>query len=243
MIELHDVRKTFGRSVAVEQVSLRAADGQVTGLLGPNGAGKTTSLRLLTGLLKPDRGRVSVDGHDPVTRPQSARRRLGALPDGAGLYARLTAREHLLYAGELHGLRGSGLARSVAELIESMDLAGLADRRAGGYSAGERRKLGLACALVHGPQNVVLDEPGAGLDVLSVRVLRRHVRALAEQGRCVLFSSHAMQEVALLCDRIVVLAHGRVAAAGTPCELLERTASPDLESAFVKLIGSEQGLR
>jgi sodium transport system ATP-binding protein len=242
VIALERLRKLFGRTVAVEDVSLRAPDGSVTGLLGPNGAGKSTSLRLLSGLLRPDGGRALVDGLDPAREPDAARRRLGVLPDATGLYARLTGREQIRYAGELHGLRGTALTRAVDGLVDSLGLDAVADHPAAGYSAGERRKVALARALVHDPQNVVLDEPTTGLDVMSARAVRARVRQIAASGRAVLFSSHVLSDVALLCDRVVVLARGRVVAEGTPPELLASTGTADLESAFVSLIGSEEGL-
>lgn len=242
MIALERLRKLFGRTVAVEDVSLRAPDGSVTGLLGPNGAGKSTSLRLLSGLLRPDGGRAFVDGLDPAREPDAARRRLGVLPDATGLYARLSGREQIRYAGELHGLRGAVLTRAVDGLVDSLGLDAVADQPAAGYSAGERRKVALARALVHDPPNLVLDEPTTGLDVMSARAVRARVRQIAASGRAVLFSSHVLSDVALLCDRVVVLARGRVVAEGTPPELLASTGTADLESAFVSLIGSEEGL-
>ena len=242
MIEAQALKKRFGKVAAVEQVSFAARDGSVTGLLGPNGAGKTTSLRMLYGLLRPDGGRSRIDGHDPVAEPTAARRQLGVLPDAPGLYARLTAREHLRYAAGLQGLDGGAAEAAIGRLIERFGMEGIADRPAAGFSQGERRKVALACALVHDPQNVVLDEPTNGLDVPSTRAMRRVIRELAESGKCVLFSSHIMQEVSAVCDRVVILARGRVVADGEPAELLATTGQDDLENAFVQLIGTEEGL-
>ena len=245
MIEVRNLHKTFGAKTAVEDVSFVADDGVITGLLGPNGAGKTTSLRMLYGLVRPDRGVASVDGHsvyDDGVDSSATLGRLGVLPDAPGLYSRLTAREHLRYGGQLQGLTGAPLEGAVDYLLDLLDMHEIADRRARGFSQGERRKVALARALIHDPPNVVLDEPSGGLDVMSARVLRRVIRRLAETGKCVLFSSHVMQEVAALCDRVVVIAAGRVAAEGTPDELLERTGRDDLESAFVDLIGTDEGL-
>jgi len=242
MIEVQGLAKRFGARVAVEEVTFRAADGQVTGLLGPNGAGKTTSLRVLAGLLRPDRGRALVDGADVTRQPAAARRALGVLPETAGLYGRLTAREHLEYAGRLHGLAGRRLEAAVDRALSILDMAGLALRRAAGFSQGERRKVALARALVHDPRNVLLDEPTNGLDVMSIRAVRRHVRRLADAGKCVVLSTHVMQEVTALCDRIVILARGRVVAEGTPAEILSAGGAPGLEDAFVALIGTEEGL-
>ena len=242
MIEVTNLHKRFGAVTAVEDVSFRAEDGVVTGLLGPNGAGKTTTLRMLYSLIRPDRGSVKVDGLDVAERPLDVRRALGVLPDARGLYPRLTAREHVRYTGELHGLSGAALDSRIAELVELLDMKDIADRRTEGFSQGERMKVALARALVHGPRNVLLDEPTNGLDVMSTRAVRTLIRRLKEQGHCVVFSSHVMQEVGALCDRIVVVARGRVVAEGTPDELRARTGKDSLEEAFVTVIGSDQGL-
>jgi sodium transport system ATP-binding protein len=242
MIEVRNLHKRFGAVTAVEDVSFSAADGVVTGLLGPNGAGKTTTLRMLYSLIKPDRGSALIDGLDVAERPMEVRRAIGVLPDARGLYPRLTAREHARYAGELHGLSGAALDKRVDELIELLDMKDIANRRAEGFSQGERMKVSLARALVHGPRNVLLDEPTNGLDVMSTRAVRTLIRGLKEKGHCILFSSHVMQEVAALCDRIVVVARGRVVANGTPDELRARTGKESLEEAFVSVIGTDQGL-
>ncbi|MDY7232265.1 ATP-binding cassette domain-containing protein [Hyalangium rubrum] len=242
MIEVRNLHKRFGKVTAVEDVSFSAADGVVTGLLGPNGAGKTTTLRMLYTLIRPDRGTASIDGIDVAQRPMDVRRAIGVLPDARGLYPRLTAREHARYAGELHGLSGAALEKRVDELVELLDMKDIANRRTEGFSQGERMKVALARALVHGPRNVLLDEPTNGLDVMSTRAVRTLIRRLKTQGHCVLFSSHVMQEVAALCDRIVVVARGRVVAEGTPDELRARTGKENLEEAFVSVIGTDQGL-
>ncbi|HYO52300.1 ATP-binding cassette domain-containing protein [Archangium sp.] len=242
MIQVTNLHKRFGAVTAVEDVSFRAEDGVVTGLLGPNGAGKTTTLRMLYTLIRPDKGSAKVDGLEVAERPLEVRRAIGVLPDARGLYPRLTAREHIHYAGELHGLSGAALDRRIGELVELLDMKEIADRRTEGFSQGERMKVALARALVHAPRNVLLDEPTNGLDVMSTRAVRTLIRRLREQGHCVVFSSHVMQEVAALCDRIVVVARGRVVADGTPDELRARTGKDNLEEAFVTVIGSDQGL-
>jgi sodium transport system ATP-binding protein len=238
MIAADRLHKRFGHVTAVDSVSLCAPDGAVTGLLGPNGAGKTTTLRMLYGVMRPDAGRIEIDAVDAVAAPQDAQARLGVLPDGYGLYPRLTAREHIHYYGGLHGVTGRRLTRRTEELLDLLGLSALADRRTAGFSHGERTKVAFARALVHEPQNVVLDEPTNGLDVMSTRTVREIIRGLRQQGRCVLFSSHVMQEVSALCDSIVVMAHGRVVACGTPDELRARTGRDDLEDVFVALTGS-----
>ena len=242
MIDARKLHKRFGKVTAVEEVSFRAEDGVVTGLLGPNGAGKTTTLRMLYTLVRPDSGSASVDGHDVVADPLRVRKRLGVLPDARGLYPRLTPREHARYFGRLHGLDGAALEARVEQLVALLEMADIADRRTEGFSQGERMKVALLRALVHDPQNVLLDEPTNGLDVMSTRAVRTLIQRLKAQGRCVVFSSHVMQEVAALCDRIVVVAHGRVVAEGTPDELRARTGKESLEEAFVSVIGSDQGL-
>jgi sodium transport system ATP-binding protein len=238
MIEVQDLWKAFGRVQAVAGVSFSARDGQITGLLGPNGAGKTTSLRMLYTLMRPDRGRIVVDGIDAAAQPTEVRRRLGVLPDARGLYRRLTARENVEYFGRLHGLDEALLRERCAGLFERLQMVELAERRTEGFSQGERVKTAIARALVHDPRNVVLDEPANGLDVMATRGLRELLRALRDEGRCVLLSTHIMQEVAALCDRIVIIAQGRVVADGTPDELRERAQQANLEEAFLRLIGS-----
>jgi len=238
-LEFCGLRKRFGSVEAVRGVSFVARDGAVTGLLGPNGAGKTTCLRMLTGLLTPDGGTVRVDGLDVAVDSDGARRRMGVLPDARGLYPRLSARENIAYYGRLRGLAGARLRRAVDGWIERLGLGEVADRRVQGFSQGERAKVALARALVHDPPNVVLDEPTNGLDVMSTRAVREVVRMLRAQGRCVLFSSHIMQEVSALCDVIVVVAGGRVVAEGDAASILRAARRDDLEEAFVALVGQE----
>jgi sodium transport system ATP-binding protein len=239
MIRVEGLRKRFGSVQAVDNVSFEASDGAITGMLGPNGAGKTTTLRMLYGVMKPDAGQIHVDDVDGVAAPQQAQERLGVLPDGFGLYPRLTAREHIRYFGELQGISGDRLRQRTEELLQMLDMKAIADRRTGGFSHGERTKVAIARALVHGPRNVLLDEPTNGLDVMSTRAVRKIVRRLRESGHCVVFSSHVMQEVSALCDAIVVIAHGRVVARGTPDELRKQTGHDNLEDAFVALAGAE----
>jgi sodium transport system ATP-binding protein len=237
MISAQNLKKHFGSVVAVEDVSFSASDGSVTGLLGPNGAGKTTSLRMIYGLVKPDAGSVQVDGHNVAADPMAARSRLGVLPDQSGLYPRLTPREHIRYFGDLQGVPREELEKRMNSWLELLDLQAVADRRVGGFSHGERTKVAMARALIHNPQNIVLDEPTNGLDVVSTRAVREVIRRLKAENRCVLFSSHVMQEVSALCDRIVVIARGRVVAEGTSEELLAATGNTNLEDAFVTLVG------
>ena len=242
MIEVKDLHKHFGTVKAVDGVSFKARDGEISGLLGPNGAGKTTTLRMLYTLMSPDRGQVLVDGIDVARDAQAVRRQLGVLPDARGLYKRLTARENIDYFARLQGLDETLTRTRREQLIEALEMADIADRRTEGFSQGQRVKTAIARALVHDPKNVILDEPTNGLDVMATRGLRQFMRRLKDEGRCVLFSSHIMQEVAALCDRIVVIANGRVVADETPDALRAQTGEANLEDAFVKIIGSEEGL-
>ena len=239
MIEVRDISKRFGAVQAVHGVSFTAADSHITGLLGPNGAGKSTTLRIVSTVLKADTGSVAVDGVDLRVDTVGARLQLGVLPHASGLYPRLTARENIRYYGALNGLAGAELERRIDELVELLEIGEFASRRAAGFSQGQRIKVALARAIVHRPRNLVLDEPTNGLDVMATRALRALIRRLRDAGHCVLFSSHVMQEVAALCDGIVIIAHGRIVARGSPDEILRQTGESDLEEAFVKAVGGE----
>ena len=238
MIEAHDLWKAFGATQAVAGVSFAAQDGEITGLLGPNGAGKTTTLRMLYTLMRPDRGRIRVDGFDAASAPIEVRRRIGVLPDSRGLYKRLTARENVEYFARLHGMNPQQARDRCSELLCALQMQTLADRRTEGFSQGERVKTAIARALVHNPRNVILDEPSNGLDVMANRGLRDVLRGLRAEGRCVLMSTHIMQEVIALCDRIVIIAYGRVVADGTPEALRAHSPERNLEDAFMKIIGA-----
>ena len=242
MIQVESLAKRFGAVEAVRDVSFTAADGRITGLLGPNGAGKSTTLRMLYTVLRPDSGSARIDGVDVLADPLAARRAIGVLPHSAGIYRHLTARENIRFYGELHGLPKDVLRGRVDELIARLGMADFADRRAAGFSQGQRIKVALARALVHAPRNVLLDEPTNGLDVMATRALRDLVRSLRAEGHCVLFSSHVMQEVAALCDDIVIIDHGRVAALGTPEAIQSRFGGASLEEAFVRVLGEREGL-
>ncbi|MFA5685290.1 MAG: ATP-binding cassette domain-containing protein [Lysobacteraceae bacterium] len=246
MIDVQDLHKQFktktGTVKAVSGVSFSARDGEITGLLGPNGAGKTTTMRMLYTLMKPDRGALRVDGLDAFAEAEAVRRRLGVLPDARGVYKRLTARENIAYFGRLHGLGEADIARRIDHLVKALGMEDVIDRQTEGFSQGQRTKTAIARALVHDPKNVILDEPTNGLDVMTTRAMREFLLRLREEGRCVIFSSHIMQEVAALCDRIVIIAKGEVVAQGTADELRAQTGEQNLEDAFVKAIGSEEGL-
>ena len=237
MIEARGLYKSFGGLKAVDGVSFVARDGEITGLLGPNGAGKTTTLRMLYTLLRPDAGSIHVDGRDAQLEPLAVRRTLGVLPDARGLYRRLSARENIEYFAALQGLDREQARVRTDALVEALGMQDIAGRRTAGFSQGERVKTAIARALVHDPRNVLLDEPTNGLDVASTRALREFLRGLKSAGRCVLLSTHLMQEVAALCDRIVIIARGRVVADGSSDELRRQAGEQNLEDAFMRLIG------
>lgn len=238
MIRVEGVEKRFGAVVAVAGVTFQAMDGRVTALLGPNGAGKTTTLRVVSTLIRPDRGAAFVDELAVHAEPAQVRAHLGVLPDSRGLYPRLTTREHLEYSGQLHGMDRRRLGRRIEELVGLLEMDGIIDRRVAGFSQGERTKVAIGRALVHEPNNVILDEATNGLDVMSARAVRAAVRHLAASGACVLFSSHIMSEVAEICDEVIIIDRGKVAASGTAQALLEFTGADTLEGAFVKTIGA-----
>jgi sodium transport system ATP-binding protein len=242
MLQVNNLVKHFGDIKALDDLSFLAEDGQITGILGPNGAGKTTALRVLYGLLEAEEGTGLINGVDSQVSPQLARKEIGIFPDKFGLYERLTAREQISYFAGLHGLKGKEKEQALDDVIEKLDIADIADRRCEGFSQGQRMKVIIAQALVHQPQNLILDEPTRGLDVMSTRILREILLELKQQGKCILFSSHVMQEVAALCDKVIVVANGKVAAVGTPQELCEQTGKTELEEAFVALIGSDEGI-
>jgi sodium transport system ATP-binding protein len=242
MLEARDLYKSFGKIAAVRGVSFAARDGQITGLLGPNGAGKSTTLRMLYTVLKPEAGDAFIDGTSVTADPLAARRSIGVLSHGAGVYNNLTARENIAYFGELHGLTRADREARATELIEMLDMQPFADRLAKGFSQGQKLKTALARSLVHRPRNVLLDEPTNGLDVMAVRSLRKLLGQLRDAGHCVLFSSHVMQEVEQLCDEVVVINGGQVVAAGALADIRTRAGNSQLEDAFVSLMhGDDPG--
>ena len=238
MIRVDNITKSFGKVEAVRGVSFTAPDGKITGLLGPNGAGKSTTLRVLYTVIKPDTGNASIDGVDVVEQSLEARKRVGALPHGAGLYPHLTARENIAYYASLCGLDKDTIEERTEDTINELEISEFADRQTKGFSQGQRTKVALARSLVHDPHNVILDEPTNGLDVMATRSLRDIILKLKDSGRCVLFSSHIMQEVAALCDDIVIVAEGKVAIEGSTETIRERTGCEDLEDAFVHAIST-----
>jgi len=242
MIEAHEVRKQFGAVQALGGVSFTARDGQITALLGPNGAGKTTLLRTLIGMLKRDHGTISIDGRDPERDPMAVRASIGFLTDQFGLYERLTTREYLTYFGELNDMGGAGLRQRIDEVSAMLAMDDILERRSKGFSQGQRIKVALARALLHRPRHLLLDEPTRGLDVMSTRAVRHALSALRAEGCCVVMATHVMQEVSHLCDDVIVIAQGLTVAQGSPHELCERTGIASLEDAFVRLVGTDEGI-
>ena len=243
MIEVSDLVKHFDarvgrkrtRVLAVNGIGFEARDGRITALLGPNGAGKTTTMRIIAGLVHADSGRAVVGGVEVGADPRAVRAQLGMLSDARGLYTRLTARENIRYYADLHRVVPSAANERIAMLAELLDMAALLDRRVEGFSTGERMKVALARALIHDPQHVILDEPTSGLDVVSTRALRRLLQHLRERGKCIVISTHIMQEVEQLADEIVIVAHGRRIAHGNAAAICAQAGTPTLEDAFVAL--------
>jgi len=239
MIEVQNLVKHFGPIRAVDGVSFVCRDGEVFGLLGPNGAGKTTTLRVLATMLQPMAGTARVDGHDVLREPTEVRQAVGVLPETVGLYGRLTAREQLRYFGRLYGLADAALERRIEELLAMLEMTEYADRRCEGFSKGMRQKVALGRALIHDPKTMILDEPTAGLDVMSARSVRDFINRFRQEGRCVLLSTHVISEAERLCDRIAIIQKGKILIQGTPDELRQRTGEENLEEAFVRLVREE----
>ena len=246
MIQVQDLSKSFDNRLVVRSLSFTAPDGAITGLLGANGAGKTTTLRMICGVLQPESGSVTLDdaGADADAAatgdPLVPQRRLGALLDHMGIYPRLTVRENLAYFGMLRGMPPAVLAERVSQVLATLGLEAIADRRTAGFSQGERMKTALGRAILHAPKNLLLDEPTNGLDVPTVRSLRDLLRRWRDAGACVVFSSHVLEEVRALCDQVVIVDHGRLVAQGSPADLCRQTDSASLEDAFVKLTCTEE---
>jgi sodium transport system ATP-binding protein len=235
MIQIQNLTKSFNSITALKGINFTAKDGEVTGLIGPNGAGKTTALRIMSTVMTPDAGSATIDGFDTVKDRHEVQRRIGVLPDTRGLYPRLTAREHIRYFGRLHRMDKSTLESRINDLVEALGMESFIDRKARGFSKGQTRKLTLARALVHKPQNLMLDEPTNGLDIATSRSVHRLINQLREEGRSILFCSHIMQEVGSISDRIVIIANGEVTADGTAEELFEQSGCTDFEEMFLKL--------
>ncbi|MEU6627636.1 ABC transporter ATP-binding protein [Streptomyces parvus] len=241
----HDVRpavrvqglwKRFGEQVAVAGIDLELPAGKFIGLVGPNGAGKTTTLSMVTGLLRPDMGKIEVAGHDVWTDPVEVKSRIGVLPEGLRLFERLSGRELLAYNGRLRGLPGDEVDKRATQLLDVLDLAGSQHKLVVDYSTGMRKKIGLAAALLHNPEVLFLDEPFEGVDPVSAQTIRGVLERYTRSGATVVFSSHVMELVESLCDWVAVMAAGRIKAQGTLAEV--RGDAPSLQNAFLELVGA-----
>ena len=233
MIQVEQLSKSFGHIHAVRDISFTAPDGAITGILGENGAGKTTTLGVICGLVRADRGSIRVGPGDST--PIERRRRLGALLDHKGLYERLTARENIAYFGRLQGIPRGALNARVQDVLTQLGLDRVADRRTAGFSQGERMKVALGRALVHAPAHLLLDEPTNGLDIPSVHGLREVLRRMRDRGACLVFSSHVIEEIRALCDRVVIVSRGRVVADGDAAAICRQASRSTLEDAFLTL--------
>lgn len=241
MIRLQEVTKRFGTVSAVHRVSFEVRKGEVLGLLGENGAGKTTAMRMIGTTIQPTEGEITVDGYSVRKHPMEVRSRIGLLFGGeVGLYNRLTARENILYFGNLYGLPKERLQAQLDHLTESLGMGDFLDRRVGGFSRGMKQKVAIARALIHDPEYILLDEPTTGLDVTAASVFRQLIRRMKEEGKTILFSSHHMGEVEKLCDRVVVLHKGNLRYEGTVQELKTQYNMNDLDEIFMRLIGGDE---
>jgi sodium transport system ATP-binding protein len=235
LIQCESLTKKFREFTAVDHVSFEVGNGEVFGLLGPNGAGKTTTMRLLSTLLKPTSGTATVAGHDLLREPQKVRASIGVLPEDTGLYDRLTPREHLLYYGRLHRMPEDVLKKRGDELLDIMELKDRANTKVD-FSKGMKQKVALLRAFIHDPPVLLLDEPTAGLDVMSARSIQGFVERFRKEGKAIMISTHNMTEAQKLCDRLAIIDHARIVAVGTVAELQKKTSQKDLESIFVQLV-------
>lgn len=225
---------------SVKDVSFQCDKGQVLGLLGPNGAGKTTTLRLLSTALKPDGGTIEVDGVDIVSRPLQGRKRIGFLSGATGLYARLSGRENIEYFARLHGLTEQQTKRRVEELAELLDMHDFLDRKSDSYSSGMKQKASIARAVVHRPQVVILDEPTTGLDIMATQTVLDFIRYLKAQNIPIIFSTHHLDEVAELCDKVVIIDKGQ-SKFENDFAAFASLAKGSLHHAFLKAINPPMG--
>jgi sodium transport system ATP-binding protein len=246
MLEVKNLTKKFhdrqrGEILAVDDISFSCKKGEIFGLLGPNGAGKTTTIRIISTLLKPDTGSVSVAGHDVATEPELVRRDLGVLPAGAGVYDRFTPREILRFFGKLCKLQEHDLEKRIAELAEMFDMNKFIDTRCGKLSTGMKQKVSIARAIIHDPPLLILDEPTNTLDVMTCLAVHDFIRSCKERGKCVLLSTHIMSEAEKLCDQIAIVNNGRLLALGTLQSLRQQTGTSALESIFKAVVRERVG--
>ena len=242
MIHVENLTKSFrdlrrGQVLAVDHISFRARAGEIFGLLGPNGAGKTTTMRILCTVLRPTSGTAVLAGHDVCTQPHLVRQNIGFLSDNTAIYDRMSAWEMVEFFGRLYGLNGDHLAARMEEVFTSLQMNDFRDRLGAKMSTGMRQKVSIARAIIHDPPVLIFDEPTAGLDVLVARNVLNTVRRLRELGKCILYSTHIMREVEKLCDRVAIVAKGKIRACGTLAELRDEHGQDDMEELFFQLVG------
>src|SRR5215475_2597618 len=237
-IAVRELRKSFEKKEAVAGIDLEIAAGSLAGLVGPNGAGKTTSLSMMTGLLRPDAGRILINGLDVWADPAAAKAIIGVVPSEARLFERLSGEELLEYAGRLRGLPAAEARQRAAQLLDVLDLTADAKRLVADYSTGMRKKAALGCALIHNPAVLFLDEPLEGVDPVSADVIRRLLTRFVGSGSTVLFSSHVMELVEQVCDHVSIISQGQIVATGTTEQV---RGGKTLQQAFIDLVGSHVG--
>ncbi len=237
IIQAQDLRKRYGDRVAVDGVSITVHEGEIVGLLGPNGAGKTTTLSMLSGVIAPDTGWVSIAGHDLANSPLKARERLGLVPQSLALYPTLTAIENLLFFGRMEGLSSRDALHRATGLLGEVGLSDRSNDMVGDFSGGMKRRLNIACGMLHHPAAIMLDEPTAGVDPQSRGRIFAVVESAARSGGAILYSTHYMEEAERLCNRIVLIDHGRIVAQGTATELIALAGTePRLEIVTKKTL-------
>ena len=239
MIVLKGITKTFQQLLALDNVNLTVDKGEIVGLIGPNGAGKTTLFRILSGVIPADRGTIFINGQDITQNPLQVRKDMGVVPETLGLYPRLTAREYLSFFGSLYGLTRQSLRERITRIVELLSLEDILDRLCCGFSQGQQIRLSFARALLHEPQLLILDEPTRGLDILGTRVVRLMLERARKRGHCILLSSHIMSEVALLCDRLIIIDQGRIVGSGTLKQLQHIADRPDLEEILLQILAKK----
>ena len=242
MIETIGLTKDYGRFRAVDRVSLHVKAGEIYGFLGPNGAGKTTTIRMLIGLLRPTSGRVIIDGHDLIKEPVAAKSAVGFIPDRPYLYEKLTGEEFLRFMAGLYGLDGNEVEARIAELLRFFDLEDWRQELIESYSHGMKQRLVMSSALIHKPKCIIVDEPMVGLDPRGARLLKEAFRKLAVEGCAIFMSTHTLEVAEQMCDRLAIIAEGRIIAEGTMTELRARAKEPELahlEDVFLSLVGAD----
>lgn len=240
MVKVTNLSKSFKNVNAVSNVNFTVDAGEIVGLLGENGAGKTTTLRMLATMLKPTEGTVEINGYDIINDGDKVRSQIGILFGGeVGLYDRLTARENIRYFAMLNGISKEEADKNISELCKLLDMDEYIDRRVGKFSRGMKQKVAIARSIIHNPKVMLFDEPTMGLDVTASRIVQNFIFKCKEENKAIIFSSHSMQEVEKLCDRVIIINKGKIIENIRIQELKEKYKNNDLEEVFVSLIGGE----